>query len=171
MDQEKKIILFKMKVKVKNSQRKRRKRKKGVSFRVDGGAGGRTKRLTFRDCAEKLIEDMKNPYWMEDNEINARRCKFLAKASREELEEKEKKFWKSMIKEYLLPLDENKEEKKKAQQELKEFKNSMSLAFVLLNSMWVTAIFMLQSNTEILGWRWPLGAKGPTLEFETGDGH
>jgi len=45
----------------------------------------------------------------------------------------------------------------------------MSLAFVLLNSMWVTAIFMLQSNTEILGWRWPLGAKGPTLEFETGD--
>ena len=39
----------------------------------------------------------------------------------------------------------------------------MSLAFVLLNSMWVTAIFMLQSNTEILGWRWPLGAKGDTI--------
>ena len=51
--------------------------------------------------------------------------------------------------------------------------------------MWVTAIFMLQSNTDILGWKWPLGAKGkimislvsffqflllgPILEFETGD--
>ena len=49
----------------------------------------------------------------------------------------------------------------------KELKNSVSLGFVLINVMWVTAIFMLQANTEVLGMKWPLGAKGPIITFET----
>ena len=74
-----------------------------------------------------------------------------------------------MIKEYLLPLDENKEEKKKISEGLKELKNGVSLSFMLLNVMWVTAIYMLQAKKDVLGLKWPLGAKGPSITFDTSD--
>ena len=37
----------------------------------------------------------------------------------------------------------------------------------MINVLWVTAIFMLQSNTDLLGLRWPLGVKGPEISFDT----
>ena len=124
-----------------------------------GSAESQSKSNEVAPAAE-YKEDPEHPYWMDNNDISFKRCEFLAKAKRGELDEHEIKFWKDMIKEYLLPLDKNEDQEKKQKQDLKEFKNSMSLGFVLLNAMWVTAIFMLQSNTAVLGWKWPLGAKG-----------
>ena len=45
----------------------------------------------------------------------------------------------------------------------------VSLSFVLLNVMWVTAIYMLQAKKDVLGLKWPLGAKGPSITFDTSD--
>ena len=122
------------------------------------------KKLTFA----KARRDSKDPYWIDEEvDENVRKCKTLTKAKRLYMDQEESTFWRDMIDKYLKPLDEDKEQKKKAQEDLKELKNSVSLGFVLINVMWVTAIFMLQANTEVLGMKWPLGAKGPILTFET----
>ena len=118
--------------------------------------------------AKQKRDGMANPYWIDEFEDeNKRKCKVLTKATRLHMDKNEINFWEDMIEKYLKPLDENKEQKKKAQEELRELKNSVSLGFVLINVMWVTAIFMLQANTEVLGMKWPLGAKGPIITFET----
>ena len=100
---------------------------------------------------KKQRDEMKNPYWMEDNEENRKKCQLLLDAKRKDIKPTEIKFWVDMIKEYLLPLDENKEEKKKISEGLKELKNGVSLSFMLLNVMWVTAIYMLQAKKDVLG--------------------
>ena len=40
---------------------------------------------------------------------------------------------------------------------------------MLLNVMWVTAIYMLQAKKDVLGLKWPLGAKGPSITFDTSE--
>ena len=74
-----------------------------------------------------------------------------------------------MIEKYLYPLNPSAEEKAQTAEELKQFKTQVSLGFVLINIMWVTAIFMLQAYQDVLGMRWPLGAKGPVLYFDQAD--
>ena len=92
-----------------------------------------------------IRDGMINPYWMDESEDeNIRKCKALVKAERLKMDPHEITFWEEMIEKYLKPLDENKDQKKKATLELKELKNSVSLGFVLINVMWVTAVYMLQ---------------------------
>ena len=112
---------------------------------------------------EEEEENENSPYWFKDNDYNKERCSILANASEKHLGPDEKIFWEAMIKKYLLPAKKDEAQQKKEEEEKKqltEFKNSMALGFVLLNAMWVTAIFMLQAYTDILGMQWPLGAKG-----------
>ena len=106
-------------------------------------------------------------YWMERNDENLRKCQILAEAKQVYLQDEEATFWKVMIDKYLKPLDEDKDQKKRVEEGLKELKNAVSMGFVLINVLWVTAIFMLQSNTDLLGLRWPLGVKGPEISFDT----
>merc|ERR1719285_697081 len=72
-----------------------------------------------------------------------------------------------MIEEYLKPLEENKDEKKKVKEGLKDLKNSIALSFMLLNSMWVAAIFMLQDHQDQLNVKWPIGEKLHNITFES----
>ena len=74
-----------------------------------------------------------------------------------------------MIKQYLYPLNPSTEEKAQTAKELKDFKTQISLGFVLVNIMWVTAIFMLQAYQDVLGMRWPLGGKLNDLYFDQAD--
>ena len=113
------------------------------------------------------IGPSEEPYWMERNEENLRKCEILAKAKQVYIHEEEESFWKDMIDKYLKPLDEDKDQKKRVEEGLRELKNAVSMGFVLINVLWVTAIFMLQSNTEQLGMRWFFGAKGPLISFDT----
>ena len=114
-------------------------------------------------------------FWFNDSDtspagrINKERSPLLFHAKREVLDPKEYYFWKYMIEKYLYPLNPSKEEKAKTAEELKNFKTQISLGFVLVNIMWVTAIFMLQAYQDVLGMRWPLGAKGPFLFFDQAD--
>ena len=114
-------------------------------------------------------------FWINDigsssaGRINKERSPILFNAKRKDLDSNERKFWRNMIKEYLYPLNPSKEEKAKTAEELKQFKTQISLGFVLVNIMWVTAIFMLQAYQDILGMRWPLGGKLNDLYFDQDD--
>ena len=55
----------------------------------------------------------KNPYWIENNKENEGKCPLLIKAQREDIDPTEVKFWNDMIKQYLEPLYEDKDAKKK----------------------------------------------------------
>ena len=129
------------------------------------------------------ISIQENPYWIEDNKENREKCPLLVQARRERIEEREIRFWADMIEKYLKPLYENKDDKKKVtysiphytnfillnqvKEGLKELKDSIALAFILLNSMWVAMIFMLQANSDTLNSQWPFGAKLNNVTFES----
>jgi len=95
-------------------------------------------------------DGMKNPYWIENNKENEEKCPLLAKAKEVKIDPTEVKFWNDMIEQYLKPLYEDKDAKKKVKDGLKELKNSYALSFMLVNSMWIAAIFMLQNNQVCL---------------------
>ena len=47
----------------------------------------------------------------------------------------------------------------KIRQGLYELKNKYASGFIMINAMWVAAIFMLQKHQDQLNVRWPLGEK------------
>ena len=107
-------------------------------------------------------------YWMENNEENRTRCAYLTEeAQKKKIDRDEELFWTNLIEDYLKPIDLEEGVKERYKSELKDYRNKIALGFVLVNAMWVTAIYMLQAYTEQLGIRWPLGAKGPTLTYDT----
>ena len=55
----------------------------------------------------------KNPYWIENNKENEEKCPLLAKAKEVKIDPTEVKFWNDMIEQYLKPLYEDKDAKKK----------------------------------------------------------
>ena len=113
-------------------------------------------------------------FWINDignnpaGKINKERSPILFEAERENLDDKERLFWKTMIKEYLYPLNPSEKEKKETKKLLRDFKIQISLGFVLVNVMWVTAIFMLQAYQDVLGMKWPLGGKLEDILFDQG---
>lgn len=112
------------------------------------------------------------PYWMEKNVENLDRCKVLADAPLgPALDDGEAKFWRDLIAKYLRPYSqiESKEEKERVSKELIELRNKMAFMFVMLNIIWVTLIYMLQSYAQILGMKWPFGFKGPLISYDTTD--
>jgi len=76
------------------------------------------------------------------------------------------KFWKDFIEKYLAPLYEDKEEKKRISEGLKDLRNQMVMSFLILNSIWVVTIFLFQQNKDTLFIKWPYGAKGPDLDWD-----
>ena len=116
--------------------------------------------------AGRKRDDMKNPYWLEDNEENRRKCPLLLKGTRQLIPPHEIKFWKDFIEKYLAPLYEDKEEKKRISEGLKDLRNQMVMSFLILNSIWVVTIFLFQQNKDTLFIKWPYGAKGPDLDWD-----
>uniref|UniRef100_H2ZG43 chitin synthase n=1 Tax=Ciona savignyi TaxID=51511 RepID=H2ZG43_CIOSA len=62
----------------------------------------------------------------------------------EYLDNDERDFWKYMIQVYLHPIDENKDEKKKIQNDLRDLRNKMTGAYFLANALWLVLNFALQ---------------------------
>ena len=69
----------------------------------------------------------------------------------EEIDVEEKKFWEEMIKEYLEPLENNEQEKKKVQDELIELRNKIFLGFFIINAIFVTMVFVLTQVNRTQG--------------------
>ena len=77
------------------------------------------KRWHGESVAFKLIifsNLQKNPYWIENNKENEEKCPLLAKAKEVRIDPTEVKFWNDMIEQYLKPLYEDKDAKKKVLQ-------------------------------------------------------
>ena len=53
----------------------------------------------------------------------------------------------------------------KIRQGLYELKNKYAGSFIMINAMWVAAIFMLQKHQDQLNIQWPLGEKVPLSSF------
>ncbi len=81
------------------------------------------------------------------------------------LKEKEVIFWKDLITKYLKPLEKNAEQEKKVAAGLIELRNSVAFTFIMLNSIWVVAIFILQDNKEDLSVRWSFDPQNVTITY------
>jgi len=129
----------------------------------------KSKRVGFQEADDDKLErdGEKTPYWIENNEENREKCPLLAEAKEERIDALETKFWKDMIEQYLKPLYEDKDAKKKVKEGLKELKNKYSLMFMLVNSMWIAAIFMLQNSQDALNIPWRLGPTVNNITFES----
>ncbi|GBP49027.1 Chitin synthase chs-2 [Eumeta japonica] len=101
------------------------------------------------DVIREERDELINPYWIEDPNLQKGEVDFLATT--------EKVFWKDVIDTYLRPIDENMDEKKRIESDLKNLRDKMVFAFVMLNALFVLVIFLLQLNQDQLHFRWPLG--------------
>ena len=116
--------------------------------------------------ATRLMKVLDDAYWIR-NRSNHERCKALNDAEEKDLDHAENMFWRDLMREYLQPIKNITDEEtiKEDKKGLKKLKNSAALGYLLLNTMWVTAIFTLEANVDVLGIKWPLGAIGPTIVF------
>ncbi|XP_063529252.1 chitin synthase chs-2-like [Cydia strobilella] len=103
------------------------------------------------DTPREERDDLVNPYWVEDPDVKKGEVDFLSTA--------ENHFWKDLIDTYLRPLDENKEEQARIAKDLKDLRDKMVFAFVMLNALFVVVIFLMQLNQDQLHFQWPFGQK------------
>lgn len=104
-------------------------------------------------------DELKNPIWAEDEDLGHGPLRELCKGETE--------FFQGLIKKYLYPLIKDKVREEKVKQQLKELKNQMSSAFLLVNAVFVVAISALQLNTNSLYIKWPLpDAHGNEIKLE-----
>ncbi|XP_072936714.1 chitin synthase chs-2-like [Epargyreus clarus] len=103
------------------------------------------------DIPREERDDLINPYWIEDPNLMKGEVDFLTTAEIE--------FWKDLIDTYLRPIDENKEEQERIKQDLKNLRDKMVFAFVMVNALFVLTIFLLQLNQDQLHFKWPFGQK------------
>nr|ARQ20736.1 chitin synthase 2 [Grapholitha molesta] len=103
------------------------------------------------DTPREERDDLINPYWVEDPDVKKGEVDFLSTA--------ENQFWKDLIDTYLRPIDENKEEQVRIAKDLKDLRDKMVFAFVMLNALFVLVIFLLQLNQDQLHFQWPFGQK------------
>ncbi|XP_017023062.1 chitin synthase chs-2 isoform X1 [Drosophila kikkawai] len=68
----------------------------------------------------------------------------------------EQRFWKDMIKQYLKPLELSREQKQAMADGLKELRNMIAFAFVMVNAIFVLIVFLLQLKKEFLHLKWPI---------------
>ncbi len=66
------------------------------------------------------------------------------------LPRKEEEFWAALIEKYLKPLHKNPLAEARTANDLMQYRNQMVLAFLAINSMWVSAISLLQTNKDLL---------------------
>ncbi|CAH0404859.1 unnamed protein product [Chilo suppressalis] len=103
------------------------------------------------DVPTEVRDPLINPFWIEDPNLQKGEVDFLTTAETE--------FWKDLIDTYLRPIDENKEEQERIKTDLKNLRDKMVFAFVMLNALFVLVIFLLQLNQDQLHIKWPLGQK------------
>ncbi|XP_071085236.1 chitin synthase chs-2-like isoform X2 [Haliotis cracherodii] len=81
-----------------------------------------------------------DPSWILDPDLGQGHFK--------DLPESEQTFWKELIEEYLLPLEENKEQQENIKHDLLELRNKTCLFFFLINGLFIILIFTLQMVSD-----------------------
>ncbi|XP_021365805.1 uncharacterized protein LOC110458442 isoform X2 [Mizuhopecten yessoensis] len=98
------------------------------------GAGERHNPV-FQPVVDTKRNDLVNPYWIND--------KTLKDGAIDRMSGDETEFWKNFIDKYLYPLEKNVAKEKATAEELIELRNKVSLAFLLINALFVTIVFVL----------------------------
>lgn len=76
------------------------------------------------------------------------------------LHEEEDDFWTELINEYLLPLPNDENEKKRAEKQLLDLRNTVVFGVLMLNALFILIVFLLQMQKETLHLEWPLSSRG-----------
>ncbi|XP_046354674.2 uncharacterized protein LOC124134078 [Haliotis rufescens] len=102
----------------------------------------RPSRPVKKEKEKKVILDP--TYWVKalDNDSNVSEPKYL--------EDKEVRFWKNIINEFLLPMKSNKEQQEKIKADLLSARNNVVFAYFLLNLMFTLVILQLQLKQDLL---------------------
>ena len=95
---------------------------------------------------EEVRDELRNPYWIEQTD-------HVGDGARRYLRKKEIQFWFDMIEKYLKPLDKDREKEKRDAQGLLELRSQAVFSFLMLNSIWVIALFLMQNNKDTLSLR------------------
>ena len=96
-------------------------------------------------------DDMLNPFWIEDKALRNGEVAYL--------HPQEIQFWDELIGKYLYPIDQDKAHQEKVAQDLKELRNRMVFAFMMVNALFILVVFLLQLNKDILHINWPFGVR------------
>ncbi|XP_011301044.1 uncharacterized protein kkv isoform X1 [Fopius arisanus] len=96
-------------------------------------------------------ENLSRPYWLTDEG--------LKKGEVDVLSMQEESFWKDLLAQYLYPIDEDKAEKARIANDLKDLRDKSVFAFFMLNALFVLIVFLLQLNKDLLHVKWPFGIK------------
>ena len=94
-------------------------------------------------------DEMKNPYWIEKTDQ-------VKNGPRMKLSNDEIKFWYEMIETYLKPLEKDVKKEKQQAAGLIELRNQAAFSMLMINGIWVTALFLMQLNKDSLSIEWPL---------------
>ncbi|CAG5133456.1 unnamed protein product [Candidula unifasciata] len=86
--------------------------------------------------------DHENPFWLDQAEMGSGPVDVLSST--------ETDFWKFLIKKYLYPLDENKEDKEKIANDLLDVRNNVVFIFIMLNFLWIVISLQLQASEDFL---------------------
>ncbi|XP_077301033.1 hyaluronan synthase-like protein kkv isoform X2 [Arctopsyche grandis] len=106
---------------------------------------------TLSTMPKEERDNMCNPYWIDDPDLGKGETDYLLDA--------EIQFWTDLLAQYLYPIDENKEEKLRIAQDLKDLRDRSVFGFFMLNALFVLIVFLLQLNKDLLHIKWPFGIK------------
>ena len=96
----------------------------------------------------------KKSFWIEDIKKEFK-TDALGDGRERKLKDKELMFWDELIAKYLEPLTQTKEDKANIANDLKELRNEMTFAFLIINIFFVLLIVLLQSKTDLFI-SWPV---------------
>ncbi|XP_034109385.1 chitin synthase chs-2 isoform X1 [Drosophila albomicans] len=119
-------------------------------FNMNDVTWGTREAPVLRDDGEETANDPDNylPGWLNDM--------LLIDSELGEITLVEQRFWKDLIKQYLKPLELTKEQKQTMADDLKELRNMIAFAFVMVNAIFVLIVFLLQLKKDYLHLKWPI---------------
>ncbi|XP_002048317.3 chitin synthase chs-2 [Drosophila virilis] len=119
-------------------------------FNMNDVSWGTREAPVLRDDGEETLNDPDNylPGWLSDP--------LLIDSELGEISLVEQRFWKDLIKQYLKPLELSKEQKQTMADDLKELRNMIAFAFVMVNAIFVLIVFLLQLKKDYLHLKWPI---------------
>ncbi|XP_067686177.1 chitin synthase chs-2-like isoform X2 [Haliotis asinina] len=94
----------------------------------------------YKEEKTMVRDELKEPYWIEDEDI--------AGGPKELVSIQEVDFWNGLIGRYLFPLEKDEKHEKKMKEDLLELRNTVCLAFLLINALFVILLFALESVSE-----------------------
>lgn len=119
-------------------------------FNMNDVSWGTREAPTIKDDDQETSNGAKifPPGWLDDP--------LLVKSDLGEISLMENRFWKDVIKKYLKPLELSREQKQLMDDGLKELRNMIAFAFVMVNAIFVLIVFLLQLKKEFLHLNWPI---------------